>query len=89
MVTVILSHEVADFSQWKKGFDAGEDFRVSMGVSTIGVYTSVDNENHVSIITEFPSVDAVSAMMSSPELQASMKEAGVIGKPEAKILNKA
>ncbi|MDB5012272.1 MAG: hypothetical protein JWQ25_474 [Daejeonella sp.] len=88
MVTVILSHEVADFAQWKVGFDAGEDFRSSLGVKTLGVYAAVDNPNSVSVITEFPNAEAVAGMMSNPELQASMKEAGVVGMPEVKILNK-
>ncbi len=86
MVTVILSHEVTDFATWKAGFDSGEDMRTSFGVKTIGVYAAVDNANSVSIITEFPSVEAVTGMLSNPDLQASMKEAGVVGNPDVKIL---
>lgn len=76
------------FATWKTGFDSGEDMRASFGVKTLGVYAAVDNPNNVSVITEFPSVEAVTGMMSNPELQASMKEAGVVGKPDVKILNK-
>ena len=88
MVTTILTHEVKNFSEWKKGFDAGEPMRQQAGVKTNGVYNSVDNPNHVTIIAEFPSAEAVKGFMSNPDLKATMEQHGVIGIPEAKILNK-
>lgn len=59
MVTVILTHEVKDFSNWKKQFDLGEPLRARAGVKTTGVYTSVDNPNNVTVTTEFPGIEAV------------------------------
>ena len=87
MVTVILSHEVKDFANWKKGFDGGEAMRAQAGVKTIGVYASVDNPNAITLITEFPSVEAVKGFLGNPDLQASMEAAGVIGEPDIKILD--
>jgi quinol monooxygenase YgiN len=89
MATVILSHEVSDFAQWKKGFDEGEPLRAAAGVQTHGVYSSVENPNHVTVITEFPSVEAVQGFLANPQLKADMESAGVIGAPDLKILNKA
>ncbi len=88
MVTVILTHEVKDFSEWKKGFDAGESFRAQNGVKTVAVYHSVDNANLVTAITEFPSAEAVKGFMSNPNLKSDMEKAGVVGAPEVKILSK-
>jgi hypothetical protein len=88
MVTVILSHEVSNYSEWKKGFDSGESLRQQAGVKTIGTYSSVDNPNLVTVITEFPNAQAVQGFMSNPNLKADMEKAGVVGKPEIKILNK-
>jgi hypothetical protein len=88
MVNVILSHEVKDFSVWKNSFNEGESLRVKSGVKTTGVYASVDNPNHITITTEFPNVDAVHGFINNPELKANMEKAGVIGKPDIKILNK-
>lgn len=88
MVKVILSHEVKDFSTWKKGFDEGEALRTNAGVKTHGVYTAVDNGNHVTVITEFPSAEAVNGFLANPQLAADMEKAGVVGKPDVKILNK-
>lgn len=88
MVKVILTHEVKNVAEWKKGFDAGESLRAKAGVKTLGVYTSVQNPNHVTISTEFPSVEAVNGFMANPQLKADMEKAGVVGAPEVKILNK-
>lgn len=88
MIKVILSHEVKDFSTWKKGFDSGEPLRTEAGVTTVGVYTSVTNPNHVTVTTEFPSYEAVKGFFSNPALKSDMEKAGVISEPEVKILNK-
>ena len=89
MVNVILSHEVTDYAAWRKLFDDGEPLRSEAGVKTNGVYTSVENPNHVTVFAEFPSVEAVQGFMANPQLQSTMEQAGVIGKPDVKILNKA
>lgn len=88
MVTTILSHEVKNYSDWKKGFDAGEAQRVQAGVKSSSAYNSVDNPNYVTVIAEFPSAEAVRGFMANPELQANLEKAGVIGKPDFKILSK-
>jgi len=88
MVNVILSHEVKDFSEWKKHFDSDETKRSQAGVKVTGLFTCVDNPNHVTVTTEFPSMEAVQGFMGSPELKEKMEMGGVIGKPEVKILNK-
>jgi len=88
MVTVILSHEVANVAEWRVGFDGHEPVRQQAGVKTLGVYQSVDNPNQISIITEFPSAAAVAGFFSDPNMKAQFAKAGVIGVPEAKILNK-
>ena len=89
MVTVILSHEVKDFSTWKKIFDEGEGLRSGTGVKTNGVYTAADNPNVVTVITEFPSAEAVQGFLNNPQLKATMEQAGVVGKPDVKILTNA
>lgn len=86
MVTVILTHEVSDFNNWKKGFDEGETLRSAAGVSVNGVYTALDNPNMVTVSTNFPSAEAVQGFMNNPQLAADMQKAGVVGKPDVKIL---
>ena len=88
MVTTILTHEVKNFDEWKKGFDGDEGNRTKMGVKATGVYRSHENPNVVTVITEVPSVEAIQAFMANPDLKATMERVGVIGMPEVKILNK-
>ena len=89
MVTTILSHEVKNYADWKKGFDADEANRSSMGVKITGVFQSVENPNHVTVISQVPSVEAIKGFLANPELKATMEKAGVIGMPEIKILSSA
>ena len=86
MVTVLMTHEVKDFETWKKGFEEGEGLRAGAGITTNAVYTSVDNENLVTVSVNFPGVEAVHGFVSSPQLAEAMEAAGVLGKPELTIL---
>lgn len=86
-VTMVISHEVKDYATWRKGFDADKPNRDKGGINIIGVYSSVDNPNMVTVIGEAPSAEAAKGMTSSPELKAAMERAGVISKPEFKILS--
>ena len=88
MVNVILTHEVKDFASWKLAFDEGELIRTKAGVSVWGMYTAVENPNKVTIITEFPSAEAVQGFISSPGLRADMEKGGVLGEPHIQVLNK-
>ena len=88
MVTVIISHECKNYSDWRKVFDADEVNRSKAGFKSTGVYHSADNVNKITIIGEAPSVEAINGFMSNPALKATMEKGGVIGMPEVKILNK-
>ncbi len=85
MITVIGTHEVKDAKTWKVGFDADEVNRAKAGVKVTGVYASVENPNWITISMEFPSKEVLDGMMSNPDMQKTMAEAGVIGKPEFKV----
>jgi hypothetical protein len=88
MVTVIISHECKNYSDWRKVFDADEVNRSKAGFKSTGVYHSVDNANKITIIGEAPSVEAINGFMANPELKVAMEKGGVIGMPDVKILSK-
>jgi hypothetical protein len=88
MVTTILSHEVKDFTEWKKGFDADAGNRDAMGVKINGVFQDTEKPNLVTVISEVPSEEAIRGFLSNPDIKAMMEKAGVIGDPQVKILNK-
>lgn len=87
MKTVIITHEVKNYSVWRKAYDADASNRSKAGFHPTGEYQSVSNPNIVTVIVEAPSLEAVNAFMSNPELKASMEQGGVIGIPDVKILN--
>jgi len=88
MVTVIISHECKNYSDWRKVFDADEVNRSKAGFKNTGVFHSVDNPNKITIIGEAPSVEAINGFMANPALKEAMERGGVIGMPDVKLLSK-
>jgi hypothetical protein len=88
MITVIITHECKNYSEWRVVFDADEVNRTKAGFKIGSVYQSVDNSNKITIIGEAPSVEAINGFMSNTELKAAMEKGGVIGIPDVKILRK-
>lgn len=86
MTTVIITHEVKDFSDWKKVYDADEVNRSNAGMKVTGLYQSVDNLNMVTVVGVAPSLEAVNQFMSKPELKTAMEKGGVLGIPDVKVL---
>jgi hypothetical protein len=89
MITIIFTHPVKDFPEWRKVYDANAEHRNNSGIKITGLYQDVDDPNMVTLTGETQSVEAFMAFNSDPELIAAMEEAGVIGIPEVKILKKA
>ena len=88
MVTAIIQHEVKDFEEWKKIFDADEANRANASVKLLGLYRSVKNPNDVTMIFEAPNPEIYDIMMSDPKRQEDMNKAGVISAPVVAMLNK-
>jgi hypothetical protein len=89
MVTVIVSHECKDFSEWRKAFDAHEEVRAKAGFKISGVYQCVEDSNYVVLLGEAPDAETIASFMANPELKERMEQAGVVGKPEVTVLKKA
>jgi hypothetical protein len=89
MKTVILSHVVRDYAEWRKAYDSDEKNRAASGMVITGVYRASENPNHITVIGEIASAEAIKAFMSNPDLKAAMERGGVISVPEVKILDKA
>jgi len=83
---IVLSHQVKNYSDWKKNFDSDETHRQQFGIRTIDVLTAVDNENSITAFFETSDMAKFNAFVSSPELKAAMEKGGVISAPEIKVL---
>ena len=88
MITVILSHEVKNYSNWRKVYDDDEKNRSKAGIKLTSILESVDNPNMITMIGEAPSLEAIKNFMANPDLKVAMELGGVISKPEVKLLRK-
>jgi len=88
MITVIISHEVKNYSNWRKVYDDDEKNRSKAGIKLTSILESVDNPNMITMIGEAPSLEAIKNFMANPDLKAAMELGGVISKPEVKLLRK-
>jgi hypothetical protein len=85
MVTVINTHEVANFNAWKQMFDAGAENRSRAGINIRNVYHSTDNANKVTVVSEVADIDSANAFIAN--LRPILVKAG-ISEPEFMILEK-
>jgi hypothetical protein len=83
-----VTHEVKDYGLWRKGFEADKETREKAGIHLIAIYTAADNFNMVTVVCEVPNVNVAQSFINAPELKAAMEKAGVISKPEVKIIIK-
>lgn len=51
-VVLVISFEVKNFTEWKKGFDAGAPLREKAGIKVMSVCSTLENENQVTVIEE-------------------------------------
>lgn len=89
MSTVILSHKVKDYAEWRPVFDSDTRRRQGAGIKNEKVFRAADDPNHVYIVAEVSDPSAFSKMINDPDLAATMEKAGVISQPSAVVLNPA
>jgi len=78
---MFVRHNVADFANWKKGYDAFATERKGMGVTGHAVFQAADNPNDVTVWHDFETLDAARKFVDSPRLKEVMKDAGVTSEP--------
>jgi hypothetical protein len=87
-VTVVIHHEVKDYTAWKQAYDSDKDNRAVAGFKVSGVFTDAANPNMVTVIGTFPSAESANTFISNPKLKEAMEKGGVMGQPQVSILRK-
>jgi quinol monooxygenase YgiN len=87
--TLIVRHQVQDYSAWRAVYDSVEDLRQQYSCSGAEVMTAPDNKNDVFVIHRFPSVESAQAFAGSSEIKEAMGRAGVTGAPRIEIAAEA
>lgn len=85
--TIIAKQQVTEFNSWKQHFDAGKNMRDELGIHIKGVFQSVDDQNMVTIISEFPNIETAQVLFANTELQEAMKQGGVVATLDVTMLN--
>jgi quinol monooxygenase YgiN len=83
--TLIARHEVEDHATWRVGYDAAEGLRQEHGCSRAQILVDPANRNDITVIHEFPTLEAAQAFAGSSELRDAMGRAGVKGAPRIEI----
>jgi hypothetical protein len=87
--TMIVRHQVQDYSAWRAVYDSLEDLRQHYGCTGAEVMTEPGDKNDVFVIHRFPTVEAAQAFAGNSELKEAMGRAGVTGAPRIEIAAEA
>lgn len=88
MNLVIVQHTVADFRQWKIGYDDHEHARKASGCTSATVGrgpTGADGSTEVTICMQFPDLESAKGFLDDPGLAEAMQAAGIVGIPDVRI----
>jgi hypothetical protein len=87
MITVLIHHEVADYSAWKAVFNSAFEWRRKHGERKCRIFRSAGNVNDLTLFLEWESLDSARAFIASDELKARMANAGVKEPPRVDFLS--
>lgn len=87
MTTVIVSHNVGDFTTWKQAYDGNQHLRAQHGCLSAEVLRGAQDANQISVVMQWPSAAQAQAFLGDPGLKAAMAEGGVVGTPDIRILD--
>jgi quinol monooxygenase YgiN len=81
-IRVRVTHRVKDFDAWLKVYDdEGKQKRAENGLIDRAISRGIDDPNTVTIIFAISDMEKAKARMNSPELKATMMNAGVESAP--------
>jgi hypothetical protein len=89
MGVLIIHHKVKDFATWKPVYDGHGAIRKKVGLTKDHVFRGVADPNMVTIVMEFSDLAKAEAFSASDDLKNAMQAAGVVGKPEILLMNRA
>lgn len=78
---VVITHDVEDFSAWKRAFDRHVAARQSAGIVAAHVNQDAGNPNHLSVYLAGSDRAKLTAFLGNLDTMAIMRDAGVTGPP--------
>ena len=87
MASMLVQHQVKDFTEWKRAYDTLSDLRSSNGELSDRIYRDASDPNKLTLVFKWDSLENARKYAQSPELKAAMENAGVEGPPNISFLN--
>ncbi len=88
MAHLLVRNTVEDYDKWKLSFDKHSAMRKTAGSTGGRLFHSADNPNDVLVLLEWDDVKKAREFAGSAQLREAMEEAGVVGQPEVRFLEK-
>jgi hypothetical protein len=83
MYVMAINHDVEDYQTWKSVFDT---FPPAKGGARFHrLNRNIENDNNITVVAGFDTVEAAQAFRDDPELKEAMGVAGVVGAPRFEI----
>jgi hypothetical protein len=79
---LLVRHKVREYDEWKRVFDAHKDAQRKAGLRIERVMRNLYEPQEVFLFFEVMDLAKARGFVSSPEVSASQKEAGVVDKPD-------
>ena len=89
MAKLIVHQKVQAYSTFRKVYDEQTTTFTEFGCTNAQVFQSPSDPNEITIITDWPSVEAAKAFVTSPSLKEAMKQSAAISQPEILFLVEA
>ncbi len=88
MAVYILAtqHKVEDYDKFKELFDGSIDMRKAGGEKSYQICRNVDDPNDLVLLFEWESVESARKYIQNPKLAEAQKQAGLVGRPNIRIL---
>ena len=83
--TLIVRHQVQDYSAWREVYDSMEGLRQQYGCFGAEVMSKPGDKTDLFVIHRVPTVEAAQGFAGSGELKQAMGSAGVKGAPRIEI----
>jgi hypothetical protein len=85
MALLTVRHDVRNYDDFRTVYDSMSELQQQWGVTAESVYQLAGGPNTVLVLHHFATVAQAEAFLTSRELQAAMKQAGVEGEPRVEI----
>jgi hypothetical protein len=89
MIYLLCRHKVADFTKWKRAYDAHLGARQLAGLTELYLLRCIDDPNELVILYTAEDLDKAKGLTTSDEVRAIIQRSGVIGAAEFCFLSQA